>query len=208
VNSPAWDQMPRTNPERFRPAVSGFHWRSVGPAAAGGRILRVMVLDSGPATWFISSASDGVWKTTNSAVTFEPLFQHESTISIGDITVYQNAPNIVWVGTGENHPRNSTSLGDGICKSIDGGATWTKLSDVAVRPTSYSQMGVDPSNDQCIYTMATRSHRSGDGGTIGEHRAAWVAPAALVTLIFHLAYLSGPIANDRAQGPAIDRKAA
>ena len=34
---------------------------------------------------------------------------------------------IVWVGTGENNPRNSVSYGDGVYKSTDGGKTWKNM---------------------------------------------------------------------------------
>src|SRR5262249_30742585 len=33
----------------------------------------------------------------------------------------------VWVGTGENNPRNSVSYGDGVYKSTDGGKTWKNM---------------------------------------------------------------------------------
>ena len=107
--------------------ASTFHWRSVGPAAAGGRILRIAVVESDPKVWYVSTASGGVWKTTNNGVTFQGLFQHENTISIGDLAVSQSDPNILWVGTGEHNPRNSVSWGDGVYKSTDAGETWTNM---------------------------------------------------------------------------------
>src|SRR5262249_28263054 len=66
-------------------------------------------------------------KTTNHGTTFEHLFDHEATVSIGDVAVSQSDPKIVWVGTGENNPRNSVSYGDGVYKSVDGGKTWKNM---------------------------------------------------------------------------------
>ncbi len=132
--------------------ASSFHWRSVGPATAGGRILRIAVVESDPKVWFVSTASGGVWKTTNNGVTFEALFQHENTISIGDLVVSQSDPNIVWVGTGEHSPRNSVSWGDGVYKSTDGGETWANM---GLRETFQTgRMAIHPTNPDIVYVGA------------------------------------------------------
>ena len=141
-------QSPTLDPEW----VSAFHWRSIGPAAAGGRILRIAVVESDPKVWYVSTASGGLWKTTNNGVTFGPLFQHENTISIGDIAVSQSNPDILWVGTGENNPRNSTSWGDGVYKSTDGGQSWT---NVGLRGTfQVGRIAVHPDDPDVVYVGA------------------------------------------------------
>src|SRR5437762_4511532 len=60
-------------------------------------------------------------------ITFEHQFDNEATVSIGDVCVAPSDKNIVWVGTGENNPRNSVSYGDGVYKSTDGGKTWKNM---------------------------------------------------------------------------------
>ena len=141
-------QSPTLDPEW----VSAFHWRSIGPAAAGGRILRIAVVENDPKVWYVSTASGGLWKTTNNGVTFGPLFQHENTISIGDIAVSQSNPDILWVGTGENNPRNSTSWGDGVYKSTDGGQSWT---NVGLRGTfQVGRIAVHPDDPDVVYVGA------------------------------------------------------
>ena len=112
LTSATWAQAPANAPQSLGidPAwAASFHWRSVGPAVAGGRILRIVVVESDPRIWYVSTASGGVWKTMNNGVTFAPLFQQETSISIGDIAIAQSNPDVVWVGTGENNPRNSVS---------------------------------------------------------------------------------------------------
>ena len=74
--SPARAQEPLQSPTLDPEWVSAFHWRSIGPAAAGGRILRIVVVESDPKVWYVSTASGGLWKTTNNGITFDPLFQH------------------------------------------------------------------------------------------------------------------------------------
>ena len=112
-------------------------WRCIGPAAMGGRIVAFSVFEADPTTYWVATASGGLLKTTNNGVTFDHQFDHESTVSIGDVCVAPSDRNIVWVGTGENNPRNSVSYGDGVYKSIDGGKTWTEhgpQKDVPDRP--------------------------------------------------------------------------
>ena len=105
--------------------IESLRWREIGPANMGGRIVALAVVESDPSTFFVATASGGLLKTTNNGITFTHLFDRESTVSIGNIAVAPSDPNVVWVGTGEQNPRNSVSYGDGVYKSTDGGKTWS-----------------------------------------------------------------------------------
>ena len=107
--------------------VKELHWRCVGPAAMGGRIVAFSVFEADPSTYWVATASGGLLKTTNNGVTFEHQFDHEGTVSVGDVCVAPSDRNVVWVGTGEANPRNSVSYGDGVYKSTDGGKTWKNM---------------------------------------------------------------------------------
>ena len=76
-------------------------FRQIGPINMSGRIVDIAVVESNPFTFYVASATGGVWKTTNNGVTFEPVFANEGTHSVGAIAVHQLDTNIVWVGTGE-----------------------------------------------------------------------------------------------------------
>ncbi|HXD87012.1 MAG TPA: PDZ domain-containing protein [Urbifossiella sp.] len=115
---------PSTIPASY---IKPMTWRCVGPANMGGRITAIAVVESDPNTYFVATASGGLIKTVNNGTTFEMLFDKEATVSIGDVAVAQSDPKIVWVGTGENNPRNSVSYGDGVYKSTDGGKTWINM---------------------------------------------------------------------------------
>ncbi len=104
-----------------------FDWRCIGPANMGGRVTAIDVVESDPTTYYIATASGGLLKTTNNGTTFQFLFDKEATVSIGDVAVSQSNPEVVWVGTGENNPRNSVTYGDGVYKSADGGKTWKNM---------------------------------------------------------------------------------
>lgn len=107
--------------------LSSLRFRSIGPVNMGGRIVDISVYEKDPSIWYVASASGGLLKTTNKGTTFEHQFDNEATVSIGDVEVFQGDPDIVWVGTGEQNPRNSVSMGDGVYKSTDGGKTWKNM---------------------------------------------------------------------------------
>lgn len=99
--------------------------RSIGPAVMGGRIDDVEVVADRPSTLYVGSASGGVWKSTNLATTWTPIFDGEETSSIGDVAVAPSDPELVWVGTGEANNRQSSSFGSGLYKSEDGGESFS-----------------------------------------------------------------------------------
>ena len=107
--------------------ISGLGARNIGAAAMSGRIsaLAGSTDASGKVTLFVGSASGGVWKSTDGATTFKPVFDEQPVQSIGAIAIDPSHPQNVWVGTGESWTRNSVSIGDGIYRSTDGGETWT-----------------------------------------------------------------------------------
>lgn len=61
----------------------------------GGRVADLAVVESDPATFYVGTASGGVWKTENAGTTFAHVFRDEATASIGDVTVAPSNPNVV-----------------------------------------------------------------------------------------------------------------
>ena len=107
--------------------IENLSWRSIGPANMGGRITALAVVEDVPSHYWVATASGGLLKTVNNGVTFEHQFDGETTVSIGDVAVAPSDPSILWVGTGEENPRNSASYGDGVYKSTDGGKSWKRM---------------------------------------------------------------------------------
>lgn len=127
-------------------------WRSIGPATMGGRIIGLAVYEKQPSTWWAATASGGLLKTTNNGMTFEHQFDREKVVSIGAVAVAQSDQNIVWVGTGENNPRNSVSYGNGAYKSTDGGKTWKLMGLEGTFQTG--RIAIHPTNPDIVYVGA------------------------------------------------------
>jgi photosystem II stability/assembly factor-like uncharacterized protein len=106
--------------------ISGLGARNIGSATMSGRIAALAARheEDGKTTLFVGAASGGVWKSLDGGTTFKPVFDKQPVQSIGSIALDPQNPKTVWVGSGESWTRNSTSIGDGIYKSTDGGDTW------------------------------------------------------------------------------------
>lgn len=100
--------------------------RSIGPAVMGGRITAIEGVNNSPKTIYVGTAGGGIWKSTTAGFTFEPIFEKHPQ-SIGCLTIDQNKPETIWVGTGESNMRNSVAIGQGIYKTTDAGRNWTRM---------------------------------------------------------------------------------
>ena len=102
------------------------HWRMIGPFR-GGRTRAAAGVPSQPNVFYIGQVNGGVWKSDDYGRTWTPIFDHESTQSIGAIAVAPSNPNIIYVASGEGLHRPDLSVGNGIYKSADAGKTWIHL---------------------------------------------------------------------------------
>lgn len=98
-------------------------FENIGPTVMSGRVVDLDVNPDNPNEFYVGYASGGLWHTTTNGQSFEPLFDHQAVMTIGDIAVdWKN--NTIWVGTGENNSSRSSYAGTGMYKSTDGGKTW------------------------------------------------------------------------------------
>jgi photosystem II stability/assembly factor-like uncharacterized protein len=141
-------QMPQpVDPQLY----AGMRWRQVGPFR-GGRALAVAGVPSEPTVFYFGSVGGGLWKSENSGLTWQPLFQREPVASIGAIAVAPSDPHVIYVGTGEADMRSDISIGDGMYKSTDAGRTWTHL---GLDDTQHiARILVDPRNPNQVLVAA------------------------------------------------------
>ena len=85
-------------------------------------------------------------------MTWEPVFDKEAVASIGALAINQSNPDIIWVGSGESNVRNSTSIGGGVYKSVDGGKSWQLVG----LPNSerIDRIALHPTNADIVYVAA------------------------------------------------------
>jgi photosystem II stability/assembly factor-like uncharacterized protein len=130
--------------------ISGLGARNIGSATMSGRVAALDAVHEGSrVTVYIGAASGGVWKSVNGGTTFKPVFDKQPVQSIGAVTIDPKNPKVIWVGTGEPWTRNSTSIGDGVYKSTDGGDNWTNVG----LPNSerIAKILVDPTDTNTVY---------------------------------------------------------
>ncbi len=145
-------------------------------AASQGALSILQWSNPSRAVFYAATATGGLWKTVNNGITFEPVFDNQSVISIGAVAVSQSNPDVVYVGTGEGNNSRSSYYGDGIYKSTDAGATWKNVG----LPNSghFGRIVINPTNPNIVFAAALGNlysenpdrglYRTTDGG------ATWV----------------------------------
>ncbi|MBU6509128.1 MAG: hypothetical protein KGQ73_02965 [Gammaproteobacteria bacterium] len=132
--------------------TASFKFRNLGPAVAGGRVSVVVGIPGNPDIIYVGAASGGVWKSSDGGDTWQAVFEHGDSASIGTIAVAPSNPNLLWVGTGEANVRNDTITGAGVYYSPDAGKTWQfmGLKDAG----QISAIVIDPENPASVWVAA------------------------------------------------------
>lgn len=142
----------------------GLKLRSIGPAFMSGRIAHIAIHPENEHIWYVAVGSGGVWITENAGTTWTPIFDKETSYSIGTVTIDPNNPNTIWVGTGEDVGGRHVGYGDGVYKSIDAGKTWKNM---GLKDSQHiSKILVHPENSDVIWVSAQGPlwNKGGDRG--------------------------------------------
>jgi photosystem II stability/assembly factor-like uncharacterized protein len=134
------------------PMLRNMAFRNLGNANLIGRISAVDALDDDWSYVVVGSAAGGVLKSENGGTSWTPIFDTYSSASIGDVKINQKDKNLIWVGTGEGHQRNTAAWGDGVYKSTDGGKTFE---NVGLKDTyNIGRIRLHPTNKDIVYVAA------------------------------------------------------
>lgn len=126
--------------------------RSIGPAFMSGRIADIAIHPHNENIWYVAVGSGGVWKTINSGTTWTPIFDKQTSYSIGTVSIDPNRPETIWVGTGEDVGGRHVGFGDGVYRSDNGGQTWTNM---GLKETQHiSRVIVHPENSNIVWVTA------------------------------------------------------
>ncbi|MFL5486384.1 MAG: WD40/YVTN/BNR-like repeat-containing protein [Gemmatimonadaceae bacterium] len=130
---------------------SGLRWRMIGPFR-GGRVAAATGVPGRPNEFYFGAVNGGVWKTIDGGRIWFPIFDSQSTSSIGAIAISPSDPNTVYVGSGESTLRDSVGYGNGVYKSTDAGKTWTHL---GLDETHHiGKIAIDPKNPNNVFVAA------------------------------------------------------
>src|SRR4026208_866630 len=160
-------EQPRMINQSSDALLKPFRFRSIGPASMGGRIDDIAVSESDPSVIYVGYAVGGVFKSENNGTTFSPVFETYGTASIGDIAIHPTNPNIVYVGTGEANNRQTTTFGDGLYKTTDGGKTDQHIG--LKEPQAIARIVIDPKNPETVY-VASPGHLFGPNKERGLYK--------------------------------------
>ena len=129
----------------------GIQYRAIGPFR-GGRSLTASGIAGDPTTYYFGATGGGIWKSTDGATTWKPVFDHEKSSSIGSLAVAPSDPNVIYAGTGEGCIRGNAATGDGVYKSVDAGKTWK---NVGLRDSrAIGKLIVDPRDPDTVFVAA------------------------------------------------------
>ncbi len=132
--------------------VSSLSFRSIGPALMSGRVADIAVDPCHPNRWYVAIGSGNLWKTVNAGTTWTPIFDGYSVYSTGCLTIDPNDCDTLWLGTGEAVGGRHSSFGDGVYRSLDGGATFEHL---GLKQTEHiAKIVVDPRDSNVVFVAA------------------------------------------------------
>jgi len=131
-------------------AYAQLPYRHIGPE--GNRVIAIASHSDQPEVIYAGAASGGVWKTTDAGLHWDPVFDDTDVASIGALAVSRSDPNVVWAGTGETNLRSMISIGNGIYRSTDAGASWQHM---GLRETGrIGRVVIHPHDSDIVYAAA------------------------------------------------------
>ena len=145
---------------------NSMQWRMIGPHR-GGRTVGAVGVPQQPNVFYIAVNNGGVWKTTDYGRVWNPVFDNQSTGSIGDVAVAASDPNTIYAGSGEGLQRPDLSVGNGIYKSTDAGKTW--INTGLKEALQIGGLTIDPKNKDIVF-VAALGHPYGPNEERGVYR--------------------------------------
>jgi len=147
----------QTHRARPRRASAGYGaWQFAGPTNVGGRISDIEFDPSDGDVVYAGAATGGVFKSTDTGLSWASIFDDQAALSCGDLALDPNDTETIYVGTGEANGGHNNFPGGGLYKSTDGGATW-QLQGLE-ESASIGRVVVDPAAPERVFVAAVGSY--------------------------------------------------
>jgi photosystem II stability/assembly factor-like uncharacterized protein len=132
--------------------LDAYRWRSIGPNR-GGRSIAVAGVKGRPREAYFGAVGGGLWKTTDAGNSWFPVTDgHVTSSSVGALAVSESNPDVLYIGMGESCIRGNILPGDGVYKSNDAGATWSKIG--FANSDAIARIRIHPTNHDIVYVAS------------------------------------------------------
>jgi len=148
--------------------LSGLEFRSIGPAFMSGRIADIAINSENENEWYVAVGSGGVWKTSNSGTTWDPIADDQPFYSTGCITIDPHNSSKIWLGTGENVGGRHVGIGHGVYLSENGGEKWKYM---GLKSSEHISKIIISPNDPNLIFVASQGPLWSSGGERGLFRS-------------------------------------
>ena len=148
--------------------LSGLEFRSIGPAFMSGRIADIAINSENENEWYVAVGSGGVWKTSNSGTTWDPITDDQPFYSTGCITIDPHNSSKIWLGTGENVGGRHVGIGHGVYLSENGGEKWKYM---GLKSSEHISKIIISPNDPNLIFVASQGPLWSSGGERGLFRS-------------------------------------
>lgn len=187
-----WDGYERRMKLENSSLVKNVPFRNVGPTVMSGRVVDLEVDPEDPSHFYVAYASGSLWETSNNGTSFQPIFDNQIVMTIGDIAV-DWANDIIYVGSGENNSSRSSYSGYGIFKSSNNGETWEHLGlpethhvgRILIHPTNPDILWVAALGHLYSENAERGVYKSSDGGKTWSKTLFVNNRSGIVELILH-----------------------
>ncbi|MBK8346159.1 MAG: T9SS type A sorting domain-containing protein [Saprospiraceae bacterium] len=127
-------------------------WVVQGPGNIGARANTVAIDPFNSQNILVGYSEGGLFRTRNGGTTWLPVFDEQTTLSIGDVVYDPINSDIVYAGTGDPNVSGYPFIGNGVYKSTDGGTTWRNIGLKETR--IISQVRISKQDNNIIYVSA------------------------------------------------------
>jgi hypothetical protein len=142
--------------------LATFTWQGIGPYSIDGRVSCIATHPTDSNTFYVGAAAGGLWKTTDHGSSWRCMTDTFGSLSIGCVTIDPVDPQVLYIGLGECNNSADSYPGNGLWKSVNGGATWTYL--FFAKSQYIAKILIDPRDHNRLFVAIPGPSTTSDSG--------------------------------------------